>query len=80
VALVSLEIASTVILLTGVPPLVDLAGRCGVIAVIIVTITITITIVVVAIAITVIAIVSVADEDDCVVKPRATAIICCDNT
>jgi len=78
VALVSLEIASTVILLTGVPPLVDLAGRCGVIAIIIVTITITI--VVVAIAITVIAIVSVADEDDCVVKPRATAIICCDNT
>jgi len=79
VALVSLEIASTVILLTGVPPLVDFAGRCGVIATVII-VTITITIVVVAIAITVIAIVSVADEDDCVVKPRATAIICCDNT
>lgn len=78
-ALVSLEIASTVILLTGVPPLVDLAGRCGV-TITVIIVAITITIVVVAIAITVIAIVSVADEDDCVVKPRATAIICCDNT
>lgn len=67
-ALVSLEVASAVVLLAGVPPFVDFAGGSG-ITITISTVLITITIAITIAVTTILAIVSVADEDDCVIKP-----------